>query len=137
MPPYIALAMASKVSDKSRLTSLLLALPLGAFGAHRFHVGRTRSAALQLLTLGGVGLWWLYDIITIAAGSFRDAEGRLVARWQTEDEIVGQGELPEQVLQELEALRAEVLELAERLDFAERMLARGRDPAAIPPAPAD
>ena len=40
----------------------------------------------------------------------------------------------ELLAQEVDALRAEVAELAERLDFAERLLAAPRDPAtSVPP----
>jgi hypothetical protein len=72
-------------------------------------------------TLGGLGIWYLYDVIVVAAGGFQDAEGRLVANWEFEPEH--HASLSEEVLQELEALRAEVAELHERVDFTERLLA--------------
>ncbi len=68
-----------------------------------------------------LGIWYLYDVIVVAAGGFRDAEGRLVANWEFEPEQ--HASLSEEVLQELEALRAEVAELHERMDFTERLLA--------------
>ena len=111
-------------SDKSRGVATALAAFLGVFGAHRFYVGKTGTGVLMLCTVGGLGLWYLYDLILVAGGSFRDAEGRLVSRWDPE---VGTGEaLPGEVLEELSALRSEVAELAERLDFAERLLADSR-----------
>ena len=81
------------------------------------------------VTLGGLGLWWLYDVIVVAAGDFRDVDGRRVSRWDPE---AGDAHATEQLAQEVDALRSEVSELAERLDFAERLLAAPRDPA--PPA---
>jgi hypothetical protein len=39
----------------------------------------------------------------------------------------------EPVLQELDDVRARMLELEERMDFTERLLAREREPAALPP----
>jgi hypothetical protein len=81
----------------------------------------------MLCTLGGAGLWWLYDLILVAGGSFRDAEGRLVALWDPEEPTASQGELSREVLQEMAALRGEVQELAERVEFTERLLARSRD----------
>ena len=39
----------------------------------------------------------------------------------------------EAVTEDLQALRQEVSELAERLDFAERLLAKGRDPQRVGP----
>src|SRR4051812_27782045 len=113
-------------SEKSRGVALALAAVLGPFGAHRFYAGKTGTGILMLCTLGGAGLWWLYDIILVSGGSFRDAQGRLISRWDPEQPSSSQGELTEEVLDELSALRAEVAELAERLDFAERLLAQPR-----------
>lgn len=109
-------------SPKSRTTVLLLAIFLGVFGAHRFHVGRIRSGILMPLTLGGMGLWWLYDIITISAGSFRDVDGALVADWEAETERLAPPGTAGAILDELDQLRAEVTDLHERLEFAERLL---------------
>ncbi len=118
-------------SERSRGVALGLAALLGPFGAHRFYVGKTGTAALMLCTVGGLGLWYLYDLILVAGGSFRDVSGRLVSRWDPEE--VGRGDAPSaEILEELSALRFEVAELAERLDFAERLLANPR-PAENPP----
>jgi len=113
-------------SDKSRGIATALAVLLGPFGAHRFYVGKTGSGTLMAATLGGFGVWWLYDLIVVSAGDFSDAQGRRVSRW---DPQVGDVQSTEALAQEVEALREEVAELAERLDFAERLLAAPRDPA--------
>ena len=91
----------------------------------------------MLLTLGGLGIWWVYDLILIASGSFRDGDGHLVTRWDPEQAAAG-GPLPQHVFDEIDALRAEVAELSERLDFTERLLAqpRGDETAARPIRPA-
>jgi TM2 domain len=115
-------------SEKSRGVATALAALLGPFGAHRFYVGRTGSGALMAVTLGGLGVWWLYDLIVVAAGDFRDASGHRVSRW---DPDVADTRGTEALAQEVDALRAEVAELAERLDFAERLLAQPRDTATI------
>ncbi|MEI2721719.1 MAG: TM2 domain-containing protein [Gemmatimonadales bacterium] len=82
-------------SPKSRLVAQLLAVFLGVFGAHRFYVGKVQSGILQACTLGGLGLWYLYDNILIAAGSFRDADGNLVANWEPEtDRLIPRGRPP-------------------------------------------
>ena len=88
-------------------------------------MGKSGTGALMAATLGGLGLWWLYDLILVASGSFRDAHGRLVRRW--DPEAVSPGDLlPADILDELDALRHQVSELTERVEFAERMLAAPR-----------
>lgn len=61
---------------KSWHVALLLSLFLGFFGADRFYIGRTRSAVVKLLILGGFGAWWLSDLILIASEYRKDAWGR-------------------------------------------------------------
>ena len=112
-------------SEKSRGVALALAAVLGPFGGHRFYVNKTGTGVLMALTIGGVGLWWLYDLILVASGSFRDADGRLVRRWDPEEALPA-GPMPAEVLDELDARRQQVAELAERVDFAERLLASPR-----------
>jgi hypothetical protein len=113
--------MSSEPSDKSRTVTLTLAVLLGPFGAHRFYAGRNESAVLMACTLGGLGVWWLYDVIVVGFGQFRDERNRVISDWEPR---AGEREvLPESVLAELESLRSEVAELAERVDFTERLLA--------------
>jgi TM2 domain-containing membrane protein YozV len=126
-----SLELSLEPSQRSRGVALALAAILGPFGAHRFYVGKTGTGLLMLCTLGGVGLWYLYDLIVIAGGSFRDSEGRLVSKWDPA-QPAGQPEILSEVLDELAALRTEVAELAERVDFSERLLgeSRAEDPRA-------
>jgi hypothetical protein len=114
----------ASTSDKSRGIAFILAIVLGVFGAHRFYVGKTGTGLLMLCTLGGMGIWYLYDVIMVASGSFRDAEGRRVLRWDPEGGEDVHGEISSEVIEELEALRKEVAELSERVDFTERLLQR-------------
>jgi TM2 domain-containing membrane protein YozV len=120
MVPY-----SGEASEKSRGVALALATVLGVFGGHRFYVGKTGTGILMAATLGGAGLWWLYDMILVASGSFRDVNDRLVRRWDPE-EVSATGTLPSEVMEELDLLRQQVAELAERVDFTERLLASGR-----------
>lgn len=113
-------------SDKSRGVALVLSAVLGPFGGHRFYVGKTGTGLLMLCTLGGAGLWYLYDLILVAGGSFRDASGRLVSRWDPEEVSRVDTALTAEVFDDLADLRAEVADLAARLDFAERLLAQPR-----------
>lgn len=63
------------MQGKDWLTTLLLAIFLGCFGAHRFYAGHTGTGVAQLLTAGGCGIWALIDIISIATGKFKDKNG--------------------------------------------------------------
>jgi TM2 domain-containing membrane protein YozV len=45
---------------------------------HRFYVGRIGSGILQIITLGGFGIWILIDVILILTGNFKDANGNLL-----------------------------------------------------------
>ncbi len=69
------------VSERRILPTLLFCILLGIFGAHRFYVGRIATGVAQLLTLGGLGIWWLIDLIMLLTESFRDAEGRRLQEW--------------------------------------------------------
>jgi hypothetical protein len=63
------------VSDKEWLPALLLAFFVGCFGVHRFYTGHIGIGIVQLLTLGGCGIWALIDFIMIITGSFTDVNG--------------------------------------------------------------
>jgi TM2 domain-containing membrane protein YozV len=68
-------------SDKRILPAFLLCFLLGVFGAHRFYAGKIGTGVLELLTLGGFGIWWLVDLILIVTGSFRDGDGQKISEW--------------------------------------------------------
>lgn len=54
----------------------LLSLLLGVFGADRFYLGKIGTAIAKLLTLGGLGIWWLVDLIITVFGKQTDKLGR-------------------------------------------------------------
>jgi hypothetical protein len=122
------------VSDKSRLAAFLLALFTGVFGGHRFYLGKVGSGILQLCTLGGMGIWWMADIVLVASGEFRDVAGKRVLRWSDEELTLGSGQGADpRLLEDVEQLRSEMSELQERVDFLERTLTRERERPRIPP----
>ncbi len=70
------------VSKASRGIALLLAVVLGIFGAHRFYVGRVGTGLAMLFTLGGLGIWWIVDIVMVATGQLKDMDGKWVSEWE-------------------------------------------------------
>lgn len=51
---------------------------LGFLGVDRFYLGKVGTGVLKHLTLGGLGIWWLIDLILTLAGVQRDKDGRLL-----------------------------------------------------------
>lgn len=63
------------LSRKVTITSTVL---LSIIFTHRFYVKRYISAIFFVLTLGGFGIWWLVDLITILTGHFKDENENLI-----------------------------------------------------------
>jgi len=53
---------------------------IGIIGVHRFYVGKVGTGILMIVTLGGLGIWALVDLIMIITGSFKDKENRKLQR---------------------------------------------------------
>lgn len=68
--------MTDSYSDKNATLAGIFCLILGPLGIHRFYVGKILTGVLQIITVGGFGLWVLIDLILIAFGEFTDKEGR-------------------------------------------------------------
>ena len=60
---------------KSQLVALLLAFFVGVIGIHRFYLGYIGIGIIQLLTLGGFGIWTLIDFILIITGNLKPKGG--------------------------------------------------------------
>ena len=61
--------------DKSHVAAILLSLFLGGLGIHRFYLGYTWQGVVQLLTLGGLGIWALIDIVRIIIKDLQPKDG--------------------------------------------------------------
>jgi TM2 domain-containing membrane protein YozV len=72
---------------KSKKTAIILCLFLGVIGIHRFYLGHTLIGVVQLLTLGGFGIWALIDFFRLIFGSLQvnTIEDALTQEQETEN----------------------------------------------------
>jgi hypothetical protein len=55
---------------------LTISVLAGFLGADRFYEGKHITGALKLATAGGLGIWWIADIVAILSGRASDKDGR-------------------------------------------------------------
>lgn len=60
---------------KSKTTALILSILFGYLGVDRFYLGKIGTGILKLVTGGGFGIWYIYDIIIIIMGKMTDKNG--------------------------------------------------------------
>jgi len=61
-------------SDKNWYVAFFLSMYLGWCGADRFYLGSGLLGMLKFFTLGGLGMWWLIDLILLIIAPVRDGE---------------------------------------------------------------
>jgi TM2 domain-containing membrane protein YozV len=61
--------------EKSQLIAVILCALIGAAGIHRFYMGYIWQGVVQLLTMGGCGVWVLIDFIRLLMGSLEPKDG--------------------------------------------------------------
>lgn len=71
---------------KSKLAAFLLSFFIGGLGADWFYLsvgnaGYIVAGVFKLLTLGGLGIWWLVDWIRVLTNAFLDGQGVDLLEW--------------------------------------------------------
>jgi len=64
---------------RSQVVAFVASLLGGVFGADYFYLGFPLWGIGKLLTLGGCGMWWLYDVVRIGSGPVYAHDYRLAA----------------------------------------------------------
>jgi len=85
--PLLPAPATALTGEKSFIATWLLSLLLGVLGVDRFYLGKIGTGILKLVTIGGLGIWALIDLILVLAGATRDSAGRPLAGYQQRKKI--------------------------------------------------
>jgi TM2 domain-containing membrane protein YozV len=83
----------TNAAPKSYILTGVFAILLGVFGVDRFYLGKTGSGIAKLLTFGGLGIWWLVDVIILLAGKTTDKSGNALEGATSKNKLILAGAL--------------------------------------------
>lgn len=117
----------SDFKEREFLPVLLLCLLFGIIGIHRFYVGKKGTGILMILSLGGLWIWVLIDLIKILTGSFQDIHGRIITnqlRVANDNESKKEDSSPSYIseIKELASLRDEGIITEEEFEIKKKNL---------------
>ena len=70
-----------EVSDSRIFPAIILNIFFGWMGGHRIYTGQTFSAIAMMFTMGGFGIVWFIDFMSLLFGNYKDGKGRPVTAW--------------------------------------------------------
>ena len=72
----VLVSPAAAGSEKSQGIALLLGIFLGGLAGHKWYLGNPWYInVLFIITLGGLGIWWIIDMIRIITGDYKPHNG--------------------------------------------------------------
>jgi hypothetical protein len=72
----VLVSPAATGSQKSQGIALLLGIFLGGLAGHKWYLGNPWYInVLFIITLGGLGIWWIIDMIRIITGDYKPHNG--------------------------------------------------------------
>ncbi|SNR61512.1 TM2 domain-containing protein [Lutibacter flavus] len=76
----VLVSPAASGSEKSQGIALLLGIFLGGLAGHKWYLGNPWYInVLFIITLGGLGIWWIIDMIRIITGDYQPHNGNYKA----------------------------------------------------------
>ena len=86
-PPEFGTEEEGESENKDYVSALVFSVLTGIIGGDRFYLEKTTTAILKLLTLGGLGIWAIWDLIAIGMGIAKDNNGKPLKGYKTSAHI--------------------------------------------------